>query len=661
MINLLIINLSKERTSLIVETIQDSNTDVDYLRMADHTAISQQLIDNNYWDAVILSEESGGLPLLKSVVEQFNNTPVIFLAEHFSDQIYVEALQHGARDCISSSEIFRLPSILQREVSSKTPQDQDVVALSDMLSDIVNLSTEEIFLFDIHTLRCCYANKTAAKNLGYDQSEFDEMLPSKIYSEYEEASFTTLIQPLLENKQKKISICTNITRKMGVTYPSETHLKKITDNKNGTYILAINKDISGAWYKVKKLKRQRKLTNNYLSKYQQKEELLANAAHDMRTSLQSIILSNKLLFDKQSGDFQAGFEKFQKAIHFSGKHLLNYINEFFDPEQTVSHSTDITSNSLDLESFSQKLFLVFKPIAQRNGISFHFDISSLQHSNISTNQTYVKRVLKNLLANAFKFTHEGSVTFNISSVSSDNVEGTDISTDYAIAFTIRDTGIGIPKDQQKKIFGRHKRTENSQDGSGLGLHISQELTQALGGGIKVDSEIGKGSTFTLYLPAQKSASDPSATAHTQKNGHANNGKAIRNQNKTILVIDDSEVHNLAIKEYLNYTFNECITANSLSKAHEVLQNNDIDCIVTDYIIYDDNCLDFVEQVKNDERLKSIPIIVYTGKKLKTEERQSILSHTNAIVTKNAGSYDKLVNTIFSCFRKNASVNYPFSD
>ncbi|MEL7833562.1 ATP-binding protein [Fodinibius sp. N2] len=653
MIHLLLINISEEHATSIIEMLETNNTEVDYLILDDETELNQELIDATYWDAIILSESpSQNFSLLTSVADQFNDTPIIFFTKDYSDQLFTDVMKHGAKDCISDSEYYRLPPILQRELSANRFSDtpQKLTESPEILSEIVDLSTNDVFLFDTQDFTCCYANQTAISNLRYSKSELMSMTALDIYSEYEGDSFSMLIYPMLQNRHDEIAICTNISRKMGAVYPAEVRFKKI-NHEGKTHILAINKDISDTWYKVRKLKRQRSLTNNYITKHKQKEELLANAAHDMRTSLQSIILSNKLLFDKQPGDFKQGFGKFQKAIHFSGKHLLNYINEFFDPSPTTgkNNTTNLTADSLDLKSFTQKLFLVFKPIAQRNDITFHFKNAELDHQHISTNQTYVKRILKNLLSNAFKFTNEGSVTFEIFSLPASTLENTQIDTDQAIAFKIQDTGIGIPKNQLKSVFERHKRTKNTKQGSGLGLHICQELSKSLGGEIDVKSNVEEGSTFILYLPVQKTESP--AISH-KKNGHTSQKKAIQNQDKTILIIDDSEVHNLAIKEYLNYTFEKCITVDTLPKARDVLDNTEIDCIVSDYTIYGDSCLGFLQEIRNNQRFSGIPTIVYTGKKLTDTERESILSYADTIVKKSAGSYDTLTHTIISFFRKN---------
>lgn len=660
MIHLLLINLSEGDASSIINSLEANDIQADCLVLDNYKDLKKEVPDPASRDAIILSEPpSKNLPLLKAVSGDFSNTPIIFFTDDYSDQLYTEVMKHGAKDCISPSHTYQLPLILQRELSEQKVSDdtQPLTESPEVLAGILNLSTNDVFLFDTQHFTCCYANQTAITNLRYSHDEFKQMTASDIYSEYDSDSFSRLTQMIRQNSTNQIAICTNISRNMGSVYPAEVHFKII--NHEGTpYLLAINKDISDTWYKVRKLKRQRSLADNYLTKHKQKEELLANAAHDMRTSLQSIILSNKLLFDKQSGDFQKGFNKFQKAIHFSGKHLLNYINEFFDPslESGKSNSSDLNADYLDLEAFAQKMFLVFRPIAQRNEIDFHFESARLHHKHIFTNQTYVKRILKNFLSNAFKFTNEGSITFEIYSLPASELNNTSIDTNNAIAFNIQDTGIGIPEHQQESIFERHQRTENAQQGSGLGLHICKELAQAIGGTIKVESKVNCGSAFTLYLPATKSA--PRSAISNSSHPLASPQESIPSQNKTILLVDDSEIHNLAIKEYLQYTFEKCIAVNSTAKAQQKLKEVEVDCIVSDFTLCDnENCINFLKRIRNDERYSEIPIIIYTGKKLSETEQHAASQYANAIVKKNTGSYDTLTNTIISLFRENSRPEY----
>lgn len=638
MLNLLTINLPREFESQLISTLQSQNFEIEHLGLT-REEITQSVFKNSFWDLVVISEDhTPNFELLPFVTSKFPAVPIIFLSERISESLYRQTINAGATDCLSPSSLYRLPKILDREDFKGKKGLQ-----KSLIDEIIDLTNDAILLFETHTLKCCYANQTAKQKLGYSETELYQLSPSELYTEYSTDTFSELVNPLLSDQRDEICACTNLQRKSGAIYPSEVYLKKVIRNPQ-SYFLAINTDISSKWYKVLKLKRQRHTTKTYIQKHKQKQKLLANAAHDMRTSLESIILSNKLLFDKQN-DFPEGYGKYQKAIHFSGKHLLNYINEFFDPD---SEGHDLTSDLMNLKTFSQKLYLVFNPIAKRNEIKLDFDTSSLQHDTITTNQTYVKRILKNLLANAFKFTNEGSVTFKVYSVSEQHLQDQDLDSNSAIAFQVKDTGIGIPEEQQAQIFKRHQRTVQNKSGSGLGLHISKRLTKAIGGALTVDSTVGKGSVFTLYLPIYQNPethiAKPSSNEHSFT--HAQNKQK---QDKSILIIDDSEVHNLALREYLNYTFKNCLTASSQQDAYKILETHHIDCIVTDYTLKDCTCLDFLKKIRKKETYASTPAIVYTGKKLTKEEHAAITSYADTLIKKKSGSYDRLASTISSFF------------
>lgn len=641
MIHLLTINLTKDLESRVLSILKAQNFEIDHLNLTKNEA-RQSILDNSFWDFVVLSEDtSQNFDLLSIVASDFSEVPIFFLTDAPSEELYNQVIRVGATDCFSQSQLFRLPNILRRELSQN-----DSSFKKSVMNEIIDLSTNEVLLFDAQTLKCCYANKTAIQNLGYSKEELYQLSPSKLYVAYSSEAFSHFITPLLSGQRNDIRVCTNIQRKTGTIYPSDIHLKKISYNSD--FLLAIHTDISSYWNKVINLERQRKTAETFIQKHKQKEELLANAAHDMRTSLESIILSNRLLFDKRNS-IPEEYTKYQKAIHFSGKHLLNYINEFFDPN---GDAPDLSSDFMSVESFSQKLYLVFNPIAKRNDIEFHFDTSALQHDSITTNQTYVKRILKNLLSNAFKFTNAGSVTFEVYSVSKAQIQDVDFDFDNAIAFKVRDTGIGIPGDQQEKIFERHQRTAQHKKGAGLGLHISKKLTDAIGGTLKVYSTMGEGSTFILYLPIeQEPAEKPTLNEFT-----VSNPKSEKKHDKSILIIDDSEVHNLALREYLNYTFDECLVANTPQEAYKILEEHLIDCIVTDFTLKEDNCLEFLKTMQQDETYASIPTIVYTGKKLTEQEYSAITYHADSLVKKNAGSYDRLVGAIIACLEDNSPKN-----
>jgi PAS domain S-box-containing protein len=225
-----------------------------------------------------------------------------------------------------------------------------------------------------------------------------------------------------------------------------------------------------------------------------KSQFLANMSHELRTPLNSLLILARLLADNQGGNLNAKQVQFAQTIHASGMDLLSLINDLLDLAKIESGAVaSLNLAPVRLDELGQELERGFRQLAQDKGLQFSISIDAAAPATIRTDAARVKQVLKNLLANAFKFTREGGVTLRIAP----DVAGW-------IAFSVADTGIGIPRDKQEIIFEAFQQADGTTSrhygGTGLGLSISRELTRLLGGKIGLVSEPGRGSTFTLRLP-----------------------------------------------------------------------------------------------------------------------------------------------------------------
>ena len=150
----------------------------------------------------------------------------------------------------------------------------------------------------------------------------------------------------------------------------------------------------------------------------------------------------------------------------------------------------------------------FSPIANQKNLQFTIQIEPNAPQHLFTDQQRLQQILKNLLSNAFKFTENGSVSLQVQKVWKENVEKMD-QAEYMLAFSVMDTGIGIPREKQDVIFDAFKQadgtTSRKYGGTGLGLSISREIANVLGGFIELTSKVGEGSTFTLYVPNKQSS------------------------------------------------------------------------------------------------------------------------------------------------------------
>ncbi|WNQ10543.1 response regulator [Paenibacillus aurantius] len=245
------------------------------------------------------------------------------------------------------------------------------------------------------------------------------------------------------------------------------------------------------------------------SKY--KSEFLANMSHELRTPLNSLLILSQLLADNKTKNLTAKQVEFAETIHASGSDLLKLIDEILDLSKVESGKMDIHLEHILLKDMLDYVRRSFQPIARKNHVAFEVKVDEELPDTIYTDSHRVQQILKNLLSNAFKFTKEGSVTLEIGLTETpEDLREQFPDSRRVIAFAVKDTGIGIPEDKLDLIFEAFQQadgtTSRQYGGTGLGLSISRELARLVGGTIGIESVVGEGSVFTLYLPETKADS-----------------------------------------------------------------------------------------------------------------------------------------------------------
>jgi signal transduction histidine kinase/DNA-binding response OmpR family regulator/HAMP domain-containing protein len=262
-----------------------------------------------------------------------------------------------------------------------------------------------------------------------------------------------------------------------------------------------NREIEQAKQELEEKAEQLALSSRY------KSEFLANMSHELRTPLNSILLLSQMLsenFDENLEDKQV---EFAETIYSSGTDLLVLINDILDLAKIESGTMTPAIDEVKLVEICSSLERSFRQVAYEKTLDFNIQIVSETPTSIYTDGRRLQQILKNLLSNAFKFTEHGRVTLSVELVNTEAIRFKQRHLrqhSSVIAFSVSDTGIGIQKDKQQLIFEAFQQadgtTSRKYGGTGLGLSISRELAEALNGEIAVQSEPGKGSTFTLYLP-----------------------------------------------------------------------------------------------------------------------------------------------------------------
>jgi signal transduction histidine kinase/DNA-binding response OmpR family regulator/HAMP domain-containing protein len=247
-----------------------------------------------------------------------------------------------------------------------------------------------------------------------------------------------------------------------------------------------------------------------------KSQFLANMSHELRTPLNSLLILAKLLADNAGDNLTPKQIDYAQTIYAAGADLLSLISDILDLAKIESGTVTLDVSALGMADLKDYVERTFRPTAVEKQLDFTVTIDP-QLVAIETDEKRLQQILKNLLSNAFKFTRNGSVELRVECVPSGWPAGNARLDGAAkvIAFTVADTGIGIPEDQQKIIFEAFQQADGTTSrhygGTGLGLSISRELAGLLGGEIAVTSVPGKGSSFVLYLPLVR-AEAPGAAA-----------------------------------------------------------------------------------------------------------------------------------------------------
>ncbi len=238
------------------------------------------------------------------------------------------------------------------------------------------------------------------------------------------------------------------------------------------------------------------------SKY--KSEFLANMSHELRTPLNSILILSQLLGKNRDGNLTEKQVESANAVHASGADLLALINEILDLSKIEAGKVDLMIEDVTMESLLGDIKRLYQGVADDKGVALDLSVAGGVPDMIRTDSQRLQQVLRNLLTNAFKFTHQGTVALDISRPDPAAFGGAGLHLDKAIAFTVKDDGIGIPKEKQVAIFQAFQQADGSTSrkygGTGLGLSISKELAKLLGGAIFLESAEGQGSAFTIVLP-----------------------------------------------------------------------------------------------------------------------------------------------------------------
>lgn len=407
----------------------------------------------------------------------------------------------------------------------------------------------------------------------------------------------------------------------------------------------------------KTLKKQRKIAERLALENKYKSDFLANISHEIRTTLDSIILFSKLLSQNSGNNLSEKEFEYSNAILNLGSGIHELINEVLDHSSIESGKMDIQLNELSVESFCKKIELMYRPLANEENLEFQARVLSDNVPTLTTDPIRVEQVIKNLLSNAFKFTDEGSISVEVYVPSKLEIESAPLEQPDIVAFRVTDTGIGIPRERQTHIFESFRQADDTihrkYGGTGLGLTISREITHILGGKLTLNSEAGKGTVFTLYLPLDSTSSVQNfaqkgritlITSERKGPTPEKRRQDIEPKEKTevidgtVLLVDDSEIHNRALSEFLSYKIRNCLSVTTAKETYQIIDQEPVDCIILDMHLVDAGGYEVISHIREQDQYRDLPIIIYTGKNMNKDELQKMQNYADAVISKNVGSY-----------------------
>jgi len=239
-----------------------------------------------------------------------------------------------------------------------------------------------------------------------------------------------------------------------------------------------------------------------------KSEFLANMSHELRTPLNSILILAKLLSENKDANLTDKQVEYANVVYKSGQDLLTLINDVLDLSKIEAGRTTVSINPVPVAQVRSDLTSMFREVAEAGKIQFTSQVDPACPKELYTDKDRLEQILRNLLSNAFKFTHEGGrVKLQVTAVNPRTLSIKNeqlMASGQILAFQVTDNGIGIARNKQEVIFEAFRQADGSTNrkygGTGLGLSISRQLAAMLGGEIRLESTEGEGSTFTLYMP-----------------------------------------------------------------------------------------------------------------------------------------------------------------
>ncbi|WP_321417893.1 response regulator [uncultured Methanomethylovorans sp.] len=554
----------------------------------DCSTLHHEILGNKS-ESVLVNADGKEIPIIRSIV------PVSLFGKNYLVESFVDLkqLKETEKGLIESEEkLFKI---------SNSAQDA-----------IVMVDTKSIITF---------WNPAAEKIFGYTR---EEAMGKDIYAltapfEYEDGyknSFTGFIAESKHNSSQILSV--NSRKKSGTEFPAEVSLSEFK-LKNGSWnYVAIIRDITER-KKAEEALIDAKVTAEMANRA--KSEFLATMSHELRTPLNSIIGFSDLMLDGGVGEMQDMQKKFMGNISISGKHLLSLINNILDISKIEAGKMELNYELFDVYAVIDEVKQLVSPLADKKEIKFELTKDeSLEQ--IYADRLKFKQILFNLASNAIKFTPlGGKVTISATKVQN------------KAQFSVKDTGIGISKDNQSKLFQPFKQIDSTTtrryEGTGLGLSLVKRFVEMHKGKIWVESELGTGTTFIFEMPLKPDLNENGTTNIDHLPAQVSTKSAVqipesrksvsqmieslpsKVQEPLILVVEDDDSSRELLEVTLKSEGYRVASAKNGKEALKLAEKMKPFAITLDIMMPEMNGWDVLKDLKENDNTKKIPVIITT--------------------------------------------------
>lgn len=623
-IRVLLVDDSPAVIKLTRKILQKSTTTKYIMQACTSLAEAQKLLEQEYFDVILLDlnlTDSYGITSFYELHSKFGEIPIIILTSTVDEKLAAEALKMGAQDFLNKGKID--PFLLYKTINYSVERFKYFVDKKKL--SLIAAKTYNNILILNRTGHIQWVNKAFVNNYGYTFEEVKgtrgemlrKLLPAWLKDE-------TVLEQSIEH-QKSMTYELKNYPKFGGFFWSAVTISPVFHEHNGqfAYFIVVESDITERVLAERKLRRARHAAEQARKA---EEEFIENISHEIRTPLNGIIGFANLL-QESTPLTESQKEDIERIIYSSG-FLLDIIGDVLDFSKIAKGKLELDTTWFNFSKF----FNGVCDIQQMNP-NKKKDVQCVFSNKVNTNLLIlsdtlrIKQILVNLINNAFKFTRNGSITVKAEMIyqKAENVN--------MLILTVKDTGIGIDAKKQQTIFNKFSQEDKSitrkYGGTGLGLSIVKQLVQHMQGEIYLESEKGKGSTFTVHLPVQfkQEKAIQQSTSKTQKSD-----KSI--SNKKLLIAEDNRINQKLIQKLIDkWNLSHTIVSNG-QEAVEVSKKEIYDLILMDIQMPVMDGYSATSQIRMiNDHYKNIPILALTASASSEQKTKCIRAGMNDCVTK----------------------------